>query len=200
MDHQQAAPATAAPATDASVATELPKWQAPRSLWIDFLVFFLSFGIYLPFWMYARAREMRALGQRQPRTPWRWFVMPLLGPLAMAIASPRFMEGYADLGRRHDLEGRDNLQGLIVFSLFITSVAMVVVGRFEVPFVVVIVVTALSALAITALSGRVNAAKRALPEGVVDWRTKKTGLGVLEWCLMPVFTMLWIVWIGSLVV
>ncbi|MEO0422746.1 MAG: hypothetical protein AAF184_10450 [Pseudomonadota bacterium] len=181
-------------AADADTGTETkepPKWQAPRSWWIDFLVLFLTFGAYFPFWLYARAREMGALG-REPRRAILWFLMPIGGPLVYAIAVPRFMEPYADLGREHGVDGRDNVRGFIVFWMFVASIGAAVSSRIELPMWMYVAIVAAIAAGATGMSAVVNGTKRALPEGLVRWRRKKSGLGVFEWLTVPIGLVFWL--------
>lgn len=63
---------------------------APKPAWLEFLLIFGTFGLYISFWLIRRTRELNRFNGSN-FTPWLWFFVPLF-PLFQIFALPKLVK------------------------------------------------------------------------------------------------------------
>ena len=175
--------------------------RRPRPLWMDFVLHFGTIGFYSCFWMFASARELRALTGR-PLIPWLWFFVPLVAP-AQLVAIPRFIRAWDAVGQPYGLDKWSKWTvpvTLAMVSLWIVSYAPEAFpDTFEV-FLGWFLVWLMGWLLCWAglfcgMTARVNRVKRSLPED--RFAPARRGYTVLEWILLACLSALMLIVIAS---
>lgn len=76
--------------SDDSVEIKKIPALAPKPAWLEFLLIFGTFGIYISFWLIRRTSELNRFNGSN-FTPWLWFFVPLF-PLFQVFALPKLVK------------------------------------------------------------------------------------------------------------
>lgn len=165
---------------DSPLASDTAKMLPPRPPFLEFLLHFLTFGIYSSFWFVGRARDLNRLGDNKLKPFW-WFFVPLVA-LAQLFAVPKFINQLKLVESKYDLPQWSGWKGCWLLVLFLLTVFFNITSKFEVPFWSIYLALVLWAGIFTALQLRFNAIKRA--SGVTRWKKTYKGYTGPEWFVL----------------
>ncbi len=154
--------------------------KAPRGWIWDFLLHFSTFGLYTCFWMVARLREFRYLGQGKVR-PWLWFFVPIL-VFAQLFALPRLVRYLGRLEASYGVNPWRAGRYLWILAVVAVTIFFNVQQSVAVPAWATFPALIVWAFLFTFFESRLNAVKRRMTPTYL--RKQKRGYSLLEWFIV----------------
>ena len=130
--------------------------------WIAGALAGMSLGVYLFFYLYVYARDMKQLGK--DATPWLWGVSPIIG-ISTLFTIPRLASEFEDIGKANGASPNNKgvFLGALVFGCFVFSAISERIS-YELSLVLTVLVMPVIAYAVMTLTADINTAKHQLPD------------------------------------
>ena len=158
--------------------------RAPRSVWWEFFLHFITFGVYTNFWLVARVKEIKQLSG-QPLKPWLWIVVPnlvFLQPFAFPKLNKILRQVESEAGIRYP----DSHSNLWLVAVFIVSAFFWFTAKYATPAWGTLVALIVWSGLFSVFHQRFNILKQRLDH--VSFKGKSSGYAVWEWLILILYT------------
>lgn len=104
---------------------------APRAPVFEVLITFFTFGLYAPFWLVSRVRELKALSGESFK-PWLWFFVPW-SVIFQFFALPKFFNAFNEVASKYKSPSFSGKQGIIIVICILATFFINLSNKLEFP-------------------------------------------------------------------